>query len=113
MVSTEDVVFDSEVPLQTAFELAQQAKASPSEAQPRPSTERKSSDIPRPSHSRRRTSHSGIQTGKKITGIEDILREGEEKSKKDDIIQNVMPPPDILPRPPRRHSLVGQQTARE
>jgi hypothetical protein len=113
-VSTEDVVFDSEVPFQTAFELAQQTKAPISEAQPRPSTERKSSDIPRPPpHSRRRTSHSGGQAGKNITGIEDILREGEEKSKKDDIIQNTMPSPDTLPRPPRRHSPVTQQSARE
>ena len=111
-MSTEDVVFDSEVPLQTAFELAQQTQASLSEAQPRPSVERKSSDITRPPHGRRRTSHSGGQTGKKITGIEDILREGEEKSEKDDIIQKAIASPDILP-PPRRHSPVEQQSARE
>jgi hypothetical protein len=112
-VSTDDIVFDSEVPMQTAFELSQQAPPSGNEAESKPSIERKSSDLIRPPHGRRRTSHSGGQAGKKITGIDDILREGEAKSEKEDIVQRSAASPDVIPPPPRRHSPVLQQSALE
>jgi hypothetical protein len=72
--------------MQTAFQLAQQEA---------PPLERKSSETARP-HGRRRVSHSG----KKVVGIEDILREGEEKSEKEDYVQST--PSDSLPPPPKR-----------
>jgi hypothetical protein len=99
--------------MQTAFQLAQQSQPQPSEAPSRPSLERKSSDLIRPHHGRRRASHSGGQAGKKITGIDDILREGEEKSEKEDIIQKSVTSPDVIPPPPKRHSPVSQQSASE
>jgi hypothetical protein len=102
-VSNTDVVFDSEVPAQpmpTAFELAQQAQT---EGQPRPSTERKSSDMTRPLHSRRRPSHSMSHSGKKVQGIEDILREGEQKSEQEDVIPT-KGVAESIPPPPKRHS---------
>jgi hypothetical protein len=99
-VSSNDVVFDSEVPMQTAFELAQQQKAQvvQQEGQPRPSIELNSSETTRPpTHGRRRMSHSGGHPGKKIVGIEDILREGQEKSEKEDYVPSArtetLPPP--------------------
>ena len=106
-VSSSEVVFDAEVPMQTAFELAQQTQSP--ETQRRPSLERKSSETSRPPiHGRRRQSHSGGHAGKKVVGIEDILREGQEKSEKEDFVAaNVsggyspVPPP-----PPKRSSPV-------
>ena len=54
--------------------------------------------------SRKPRSHS--MSGKvKGRGIEDILKEGEEKSMKEDFIQhNTSSSPDILPPPPKRHA---------
>jgi hypothetical protein len=102
-VSSNNVVFDSEVPMQTAFKLAQQQQQTQvvqQEGQPRRSMERKSSETTGPPiHGRRRTSHSG----KKVVGIEDILREGQEKSEKEDYVPSVtesLPPPP----PPKRTS---------
>ena len=106
-VSSNDIVFDSEVPMQTAFELAQQQPTQTQpEGQSRPSLERKSSEITRPHiHGRRRMSHSGGHSGKMVVGIEDILREGQEKSEKEDYVPSTttetLPPP-----PPRRLSQV-------
>jgi hypothetical protein len=103
--STDAVVFDSEAPMQTAFELAQQVQhqPSPSGSDARPSMERKSSDLsrpPLPTHTRRRPSHSGK---KAATGIDDILREGEEKSVKEDIVQAAKATGEsALPPPPKR-----------
>jgi hypothetical protein len=106
-VSSDDVVFDSEVPMKTAFELAQeqQTQVVQPEGQSRPSMERKSSETTRPPiHGRRRMSHSGGHSGKKVVGIEDILREGQEKSEKEDYVPNTktesLPPPP----PPKRTS---------
>ena len=49
-------------------------------------------------------SHSGGHSGKKVVGIEDILREGQEKSEKEDYVPNTttesLPPPP----PPKRTS---------
>ena len=102
-VSSPDLVFDSETPMQTAFELAQQA--STTEGQPRPSIERTSSEHTRPPHGRRRPSHSGGHTGKNVQGIEDILREGQEKSEKEDYIpNNNNGSTEAIPPPPKRHS---------
>ena len=104
-VSNNDVVFDSEVPMQTAFELAQQQPTQTQpEGQSRPSLERKSSETARLSiHGRRRMSYSGGHPGKKVVGIEDILREGQEKSEKEDYVPSTtsetLPPP-----PPKRSS---------
>lgn len=99
-VSSNNVVFDSEMPLQTAFELAQQSQAQ--DEQHRPSMERKSSDMTRPpTHGRRRPSNSVGHSGKKGLGIEAILREGQEKSEKEDIVPGTTtqtPPPP----PPKR-----------
>lgn len=86
-LSSNDTLFDAEVPMQTAFEFAQQTQPPP---------ERKSGEIPRP-HGRRRVSHSG----KKVVGIEDILREGEDKSVKEDFVQST-PASEALPPPPKR-----------
>jgi hypothetical protein len=112
-ISSDDVVFDSEVPMQTAFQLAQQAQApsSTEEGQPRPSLERRSSEMARPIHGgRRRLSHSASHPAKKVSGIEDILREGQERSEKEDSVQTKgVSSPDILPPPPKRHSPVEQQ----
>jgi hypothetical protein len=95
------VVFDSEVPLQTAFELAQQSQAQ--EGQHQPSTERKSSDMTRPpAHGRRRLSHSAGHSGKKGVGVEAILREGQEKSEKEDIVPNTTSEASPPPPPPKR-----------
>ena len=105
--STDAVVFDAEAPMQTAFELAQQLQQHPSPpgGDARASMERKSSDLPsRPplpthAHARRRASHSG----KKAVGIDDILREGEEKSVKEDIVQVTTETGEsVLPPPPKR-----------
>lgn len=104
--STDAVVFDSEAPMQTAFELAQQVQQQPSPpgGDARPSIERKSSELssrpPLPIHGRRRLSHSGKKAG---IGIDDILREGEEKSVKEDIVQSAKPTSEpALPPPPKR-----------
>ena len=103
-VASKDVVFDSEVPaqLQTAFELSQPEVKPPPQAE-----ERKSTEMTRPVHGRRRASHS--HTGKKVVGIEDILREGQEKSEKEDFVQVVSSPNIPLPPPPKRHSPVEHQ----
>jgi hypothetical protein len=85
-LSSDDTLFDSEVPVQTAFELAQ-AQAPP---------ERTSNEIVRPP-GRRRISHSG----KKGVGIDDILREGQEKSEREDFVQSTTL--DALPPPPKRN----------
>ena len=103
--SSDAIVFDSEAHMQTAFELAQQQQQPPAPAhETRPSMERTSSDLSRPAlptYTRRRPSHSG----KRVGGIDAILREGELKSEKEDIIQatkgieeTALPPP-----PPKRH----------
>lgn len=105
-VSTDNVVFDSEVPMPTAFELAQQQQQQQQqvlEGQSRPSTERRSGETSRPPiHGRRRASHSG----KKVVGIEAILREGQEKSEKEDFVPSTttekLPPPP----PPKRSNQV-------
>jgi hypothetical protein len=103
--STDAVVFDSEAPMQTAFELAQQVQQEPSPpgGDARPSMERKSSELsrpPLPTHARRRASHSGK---KATTGIDDILREGEEKSVKEDIVHTAKTTGEpTLPPPPKR-----------
>jgi len=102
--SSDAVVFDSEAPMQTAFELAQQQQQPQMPAHdPRPSIERTSSDLsrpPLPPHTRRRPSHSG----KRVVGIDAILREGEEKSEKEDIIQATTGIEETaLPPPPKRH----------
>lgn len=87
----------------TAFELAQQAQqAQTTEGQSRPSMERKSSDMTRPPHGRRRLSHSTGHSGKKVQGIEDILREGEQKSEQEDYVPNTGPA-EVIPPPPKRH----------
>jgi hypothetical protein len=109
-VSSSDVVFDAGVPMQTAFDLAQQTQ--PQESQSRPSMERKSSETNRPPvHGRRRQSHSGGYAGKKVVGIEDILREGQEKSEKEDFVAattggaaTVPPPPPKRSSPVEHHS---------
>jgi hypothetical protein len=101
-VSSNDVVFDSEAPMQTAFQLAQQqqAQAVPREGQSIPSMERKSTETTRPPiHGRRRMSHSG----KKVTGIEDILREGQEKSEKEDYVPSTTTET-LPPRPPPKRT---------
>lgn len=110
-VSRSDVVFDAEVPMQTAFELVQQTQ--PQEAETQSSTERKSSETSRaPIHGRRRQSHSGGHAGKKVVGIDDILREGQEKSEKEDFVPvssggtSTVPPP-----PPKRSSPVEHHNA--
>jgi len=101
-VSSSDVVFDAEVPMQTAFELAQQRQP---DAQSRPSMERKSSDTSRPPvHGRRRQSHSGGHAGKKVAGIEDILREGQEKSEKEDFVPETTGGAATAPPPPPKRS---------
>jgi len=103
-VSNSDVVFDSEVPMPTAFELAQQQQQPQVlEGPSRPSIERQSSETSRPpTHGRRRASHSG----KKVVGIEAILREGQEKSEKEDFVPSTttekLPPPP----PPKRSNQV-------
>jgi len=105
-VTSTDVVFDSETsgqPMPTAFELAQQAQAQTGEGQSRPSMERKSSDMTRSAHGRRRPSHSAGHSGKMVQGIEDILREGEQKSEKEDYVPN-QGPVESIPPPPKRHS---------
>jgi GRASP55/65 PDZ-like domain len=103
-VSSNEVVFDSEVPMPTAFELAQQQQPQQvQEGQSRPSLERPSGETSRPpTHGRRRASHSG----KKVFGIEAILREGQEKSEKEDFVPSTttekLPPPP----PPKRSNPV-------
>jgi hypothetical protein len=98
-VVSNDVVFDSEAPMQTAFELAQQSQTQ----EGRPSMERQSSETTRPAmHRRRRSSHSATHSGKKVVGIEAILREGQERSEKEDLVpitttEGLPPPP-----PPKR-----------
>jgi hypothetical protein len=87
-LSSNDTLFESEVPMQTAFEVAQQTQTQP---------ERKSAEIGRV-HGRRRASHSG----KKVAGIDDILREGQERSEKEDYVQSTPAPSETLPPPPKR-----------
>ena len=102
-VSSSDVVFDAEVQMQTAFELAQQAP--PKEIQSRPSMERKSGEMNRPIiHGRRRQSHSGGHAAKKVPGIEDILREGQEKSEKEDFVPGTTGTAATVPPPPPKRS---------
>jgi hypothetical protein len=110
-VSNDAVVFDSEVPMQTAFQLAQQTQLPATEdSQSRPPIQRQSSEMARPAHGRRRLSHSAGTAGKKVSGIEDILREGQEKSAKEDFIPTkAASSPDLIPPPPKRHSPVEQQ----
>ena len=106
-VSSNDVVFDSEVPMQTAFELAQQSQTP--EAPPRVSIERKSGEHARPPYGRRRASHSMGHSGKMPSGIDDILREGQEKSEKEDFVPTAAVASGkegALPPPPKRSSPV-------
>ena len=104
-VSSNDVVFDSEAPMQTAFELAQQAQQVQQEGQSRQSMERRSSETSRPPiHGRRRASHSTGHSGKKVVGIEDILREGQEKSEKEDYVSSTTTTETLPPPPPKRSS---------
>jgi GRASP55/65 PDZ-like domain len=103
-VSEPDVVFDSEAPMQTAFQLAQQSQSQPQPAPPNESQdETKSSNLTRPTPlGRRRASHSAAHSKRPI-GVDDILKEGEERSEKEDFAPSTvtggLPPPPTAKRP--------------
>ena len=59
--------------------------------------------------SRRRLSYTASHSGKKVVGIEDILREGQKVSEMEDDIPTSVATTEILPPPPpKRSSLVKQ-----
>lgn len=102
-LASNDVVFESsEAPMQTAFQLAQ-AQTQEGQDASSPSTERKSSDLSRPPvHGRRRPSHSASHSVRNVAGIEDILREGQEKSAKEDFVTSTKSADSLPPPPPKR-----------